>query len=80
LSRTIIEAHGGQLTTGGDARGTVVRLTLPAVTNRYDWGHSYRADRQRSGRPRFASTISRTKRGEDILLFGSRRFSGEQQG
>jgi two-component system, LuxR family, sensor kinase FixL len=33
LSRTIIEAHGGQMTTGGDAQGTIVRLTLPAVTN-----------------------------------------------
>jgi two-component system sensor kinase FixL len=33
LSRTIIEAHGGQLTTGCDAQGTIVRLTLPAVTS-----------------------------------------------
>jgi two-component system sensor kinase FixL len=30
LSRTIVEAHGGQLTTGGDSQGAVVRFTLPA--------------------------------------------------
>jgi two-component system sensor kinase FixL len=36
LSRTIIEAHGGQLTAGGDARGAVVRFTLPAATKPYD--------------------------------------------
>jgi C4-dicarboxylate-specific signal transduction histidine kinase len=33
LSRTIIEAHGGQLTTGGDAHGAIVKLTLPTTTN-----------------------------------------------
>jgi signal transduction histidine kinase len=31
LSRTIIEAHGGQLKTGSDIQGTVVLFTLPAV-------------------------------------------------
>jgi two-component system sensor kinase FixL len=31
LSRTIVEAHGGQLTTGGDSHGAVVRLTLPVA-------------------------------------------------
>jgi two-component system sensor kinase FixL len=36
LSRTIIEAHGGQLTTGGDAYGAIVRLTLPAATNPHE--------------------------------------------
>jgi len=34
LSRTIVEAHGGQLKAGGDADGTVVRVTLPAATRR----------------------------------------------
>jgi signal transduction histidine kinase len=36
LSRTIIEAHGGQLTTGGDDHGAIVRLTLPTVTRSHD--------------------------------------------
>jgi two-component system, LuxR family, sensor kinase FixL len=36
LSRTIIEAHGGQLTTGGDAHGAIVKLTLPTATNSID--------------------------------------------
>lgn len=31
LSRTIIEAHGGKLTLGGDAGGAVVRIALPAM-------------------------------------------------
>ena len=32
LSRTIIESHGGQLTAGSDANGTIVQFTLPAET------------------------------------------------
>jgi len=36
LSRTIIEAHGGQLTTGGDAHGAIVRLTLPSATKSHE--------------------------------------------
>ena len=36
LSRTIIEAHGGQLTTGGDAHGAIVKLTLPTASNSND--------------------------------------------
>jgi two-component system sensor kinase FixL len=32
LSRTIIEAHGGQLSAGSDTQGTVVLFTLPSVT------------------------------------------------
>ena len=31
LSRTIVEAHGGRLTAGGDRHGAVVQFTLPAV-------------------------------------------------
>jgi C4-dicarboxylate-specific signal transduction histidine kinase len=31
LSRTIVEAHGGQLTAGGSAQGAVVRFTLPVA-------------------------------------------------
>jgi C4-dicarboxylate-specific signal transduction histidine kinase len=31
LSRTIVEAHGGRLTTGGDSHGAVVRFTLPSA-------------------------------------------------
>jgi two-component system, LuxR family, sensor kinase FixL len=31
LSRTIVEAHGGQLTAEGDSHGAVVRFTLPAA-------------------------------------------------
>jgi signal transduction histidine kinase len=31
LSRSIVEAHGGQLTAGGDAQGALVRFTLPAA-------------------------------------------------
>jgi two-component system sensor kinase FixL len=36
LSRTIIEAHGGQLTTGGDIHGAIVTLTLPTATKSND--------------------------------------------
>ena len=36
LSRTIIEAHGGKLTTGGDAHGAIVKLTLPTASNSND--------------------------------------------
>jgi signal transduction histidine kinase len=36
LSRTIIEAHGGKLTTGGDAYGAIVQLTLPTATKSND--------------------------------------------
>jgi signal transduction histidine kinase len=36
LSRTIIEAHGGQLTAGGDANGTIVQFTLPAAAKLHD--------------------------------------------
>ena len=32
LSRTIIEAHGGQLSAGSDTQGTVVLFTLPSMT------------------------------------------------
>lgn len=32
LSRSIIEAHGGRLSTGGGAHGAVVRFTLPIAT------------------------------------------------
>jgi len=31
LSRSIVEAHGGQLTAGGDTQGALVRFTLPAA-------------------------------------------------
>lgn len=31
LSRTIVEAHGGRLTTEGDSHGAVVRFTLPVA-------------------------------------------------
>ncbi len=31
LTRTIVEAHGGRLTIGGDVQGAVVRFTLPAA-------------------------------------------------
>ncbi|HEX7072964.1 MAG TPA: ATP-binding protein [Hyphomicrobiaceae bacterium] len=33
LSRSIVEAHGGRLTTAGDRYGAVVRFTLPTATN-----------------------------------------------
>jgi len=36
LSRAIVDAHGGQLTTGGDARGAVVRFTLPKAAEPHD--------------------------------------------
>ena len=32
LSRSIVEAHGGRLSVGGDAEGAVDRFTLPVVT------------------------------------------------
>ena len=31
LCRSIVEAHGGKLSIGGDATGAVVRFTLPAA-------------------------------------------------
>ena len=33
LSRTIVEAHGGQLSAGSDANGTIVQFTLPVETS-----------------------------------------------
>jgi C4-dicarboxylate-specific signal transduction histidine kinase len=33
LSRTIVEAHGGQLSAGSDANGTIVLFTLPVETS-----------------------------------------------